>query len=418
MLHGHIHPDFHPLARALERQLSKTSGGAAVCVYHEGECVADLWGGYRDAEGTLWERDTMSVSYSTTKGVTSTALHLLADRGLVDYDAPVADYWPEFAAAGKQDITVRDVMCHRAGMFNIRDLIDDARRMLEWDYMIEALARAPAATLPGTASAYQALTYGYLVGEIIQRASGRALGELVQTEIAEPLGLDGLYIGVPAEQLHRAARLIDFPGRKQTNGSGGNAKPSRSRRRRELIARALQVTLRAVGHPVDLGRAAAALVPRGIGSFDFSSDEVLQASIPAANGMFTARSLARLYAALANGGELDGVRLMTPETIERATQIQVRGYDQITLFPMRWRLGYHRVGTMRGVPRRAFGHFGYGGSGAWADPVRNMSVAMTLNSGGGTPMGDFRMLRMNTVALACARQRWRKLQSNGRSPRP
>lgn len=399
-----------------------------MCVYHAGECVVDLWGGYRDGDGTPWERDTMSVSYSTTKGVTSTVLHLLADRGLVDYDAPVATYWPEFAAEGKQDITVRDVMCHRAGMFNIRDLIDDARRMLEWDYMIEALAKAPAATLPGTASAYQALTYGYLVGEIAQRASGRKLGELVQTEIASPLGLDGLYIGVPEAQLHRAARLIDFPGRKSSNKANGkanekangkaNGKPSASRRRRELIAKVLQVTLRAVGHPIDLGRAAAALVPRGISSFDFSSDEVLQASIPAANGMFTARSLARLYAALANGGELDGVRLMSADTIERATRIQVRGFDQITLFPMRWRLGYHRVGTMRGVPRRAFGHFGYGGSGAWADPVRNMSVAMTLNSGGGTPMGDLRMLRMNTVALACARERWRKLRSNGRAARP
>ena len=104
---------------------------------------------------------------------------------------------------------------------------------------------------------------------------------------------------------------------------------------------------------------------------------------------------------------------MSQETIDRATKIQVRGYDQITLFPMRWRLGYHRVGTMRGVPRRAFGHFGYGGSGAWADPARKLSVAMTLNSGGGTPMGDLRMLRMNTVALACTRDRWRRSRANG-----
>src|SRR5258706_11948570 len=148
MLHGEVHEAFRPVAAELERHLRRSSGGAALCVYHQGRPVIDLWGGVRDERGSSWERDTMCVSYSTSKGVVSTALHVLADRGLVAYDTPVARYWPEFAQAGKHAITVRDVLSHRAGMFNIRDLIDDARRMLDWEHMVGALAAAAAKPVP------------------------------------------------------------------------------------------------------------------------------------------------------------------------------------------------------------------------------------------------------------------------------
>jgi CubicO group peptidase (beta-lactamase class C family) len=167
---------------------------------------------------------------------------------------------------------------------------------------------------------------------------------------------------------------------------------------------AVERGLKFLGHPVDFERAAAALAPHGISTFDFSSDDVLAACIPAANGLFTARSLARLYAALGAGGTLDGVRLMSPETIARATEIQSHGYDQVTIFKMRWRLGYHRVGSLRGVPPRAFGHFGWGGSGAWADPASQLALGFVVNTGSGTPIGDLRILRLNTAALACARR--------------
>jgi CubicO group peptidase (beta-lactamase class C family) len=402
VLRGHVEPGFEPVAAELARQLRKSVGGAALCAYHRGRCVVDLWGGVRDESGAAWERDTMCVSYSTSKGVISTALHILADRKLIDYDAPVARYWPEFAQAGKERITVRDVMSHRSGLFNIRDLIDDARRMLDWNHMVAALAAARPAVIPAGATAYQALTYGFLVGELIRRVSGREVCEFLADEVAAPLGLDGLFIGVPADQLYRAARLIGTVARKP-QADREAARGSSERVRMARFFQAVQRVLRAVGHPVDFDRAASALAPRGISSVDFSSDEVLAACIPAANGAFTARALARMYAALAGGGQLEGVRIMSAETLARASEIQSRGYDQITVFKMYWRLGYHRVGSFRGVPRQAFGHFGWGGSGGWADPSRDLSCGYIVNTGSGTPIGDIRILRLNTLLLRCVR---------------
>jgi CubicO group peptidase (beta-lactamase class C family) len=403
VIHGDVTPGFEPVARQLEAQLGQRRGGAALCVYHRGRCVVDIWGGIKDEDGASWQRDTMAVSYSTTKGVVSTALHILADRGELDYDAPVARYWPAFAQAGKGSITVRDVLAHRAGLFNIRAMIDDARRMIDWEHMVDALAAATPEPPPAGATAYQALTYGYVVGEIIRRISGKPVPRFLADEIAVPLGLDGLYIGAPASELHRAARLIGSHARRAPSARNDAAFDAQRRRRQRLFS-AAERALRLFGHPVDFERAAAALAPRGISTFDFSSDEVLQACIPAANGLFTARSLARLYATLAAGGTLDGVRLLSPATVARATEIQSQGFDQITVFRMRWRLGYHRVGSFRGVPPRAFGHFGWGGSGAWGDPDSQVSLGFVVNTGSGTPIGDLRILRLNTIALACARR--------------
>ena len=392
-----MQPGYERIAGELERQLGKRGGGAAVCVYHRGVCVVDVWGGVRDADGRPWERDTMAVSYSTTKGVITTALHMCVDRGLLDYDDPVARHWPGFGRAGKQGITVRDVLTHRSGLFNIRDLVDDARRMLDWDYMVNALEQAEPAPIPARATAYQALTYGFLVGELVRRVSGKSVAEFLRDEIAGPLGLDGLYIGAPPAALARVARLI----RAAPPIADADAHKRTARRRRQRIFRTVEWALRGLGHPVDFERSAAALAPRGISTFDFSSDEVLAACIPAANGLFTARSLARMYAALAAGGALDGTRLLSRETLARATEIQCDHFDQITVFNMRWRLGYHRVATLRGVPSRAFGHFGWGGSGAWADPSRNVSLGFVVNTGSGTPIGDLRIIRLNTALLRC-----------------
>lgn len=403
MIHGDVQPGFEPLAKELARQLAKSRGGAAVCAYHRGLPVVDIWGGVRDERGAPWQRDTMAVSYSTTKGVISTALHVLADRGLIDYDARVAKYWPEFAQGGKGGITVRHVLTHQAGLFNVRDLIDDARRLLDWDYMIKVLAAAPPTIIPPGATAYQALTYGYLVGELVRRISGRSVPQFLAEELAGPLGLDGLYIGAPADQLHRAARLIGHAARGPRSPEAMRAQ-SQARLRRKRVFGAVERALRFVGHPVDFERAASALAPRGISAFDFSSDEVLRACIPAANGLFTARSLARLYAMLAAGGTLDGVRILSPATVARATEIQHRGFDQITVLRMKWRLGYHRVPTLRGGPPQAYGHFGWGGSGAWADPERQLSMAFIVNTGAGSPIGDLRILRLNAALMACAKR--------------
>jgi CubicO group peptidase (beta-lactamase class C family) len=398
-LEGYAHPDFKVVEAVLRRQLKDYPGGAAVCVYHHGERVVDLWGGYSDAAGTPWRRDTMAPSFSTTKGVASTLLHILADRGLVDYDDRVADYWPEFAQAGKEEITIRQVMSHQSGLYHIRQMIDHVDRMLDWDHMAQAIEKTPPIHEPGNRTGYHGLTYGFIIGEVIQRVTGGKFADLVQSEIAEPLGLDGLYIGAPDEVLSRAATLI-FPE------STRNLSQTSLGRYLEATFAGMSRALRSVGVDSDLSSIFDALAPRGISNFDFGSPESLRVAIPAGNGLFTARSLAKLYATLAAGGEFEGVRLLSPETIERASELQVpTGRHSVIPFDMRWRLGYHGVITTRGYPRQAFGHFGFGGSGAWADPSRDLAVAMIVNSGLGSPFGDVRTARISGAALGSARRR-------------
>lgn len=394
MIEGYLHPDFGSVADLLRAQLRQyPNGGAAVCVYHRGERVVDIWGGVKDGLRMPWQAETMSVSFSTTKGVAATALHILVDRGLLDYDDRVAKFWPEFAQNGKEDITVRHLLCHEAGLYRLRSVIDDAQRMRDWEYMTTMLARATPAHKFGSANAYHALTFGWLVGEVIRRVSGKTISEVIQSEIAEPLDLDGLYVGAPSDQLHRVAELQVRPQRLNVLESLGPT------------IRNVQRVLSFVGLPLDFGRIGDALVPRGIGAFNWTAPENLTVPIPAANGLFTARSLAKLYATLANGGELNGVRLLSENTMRRATEVQNRRSDLVVLYPMHWRLGYHRAATTRGSPPRAFGHYGFGGSGAWGDPDRQLSMALVLNSGFGTPMGDLRTVRMGAAALRCADRR-------------
>ena len=403
---GLVHPDFYPVARALREQVRSYPGGAAVCVYHRGECVVDLWGGVRDRAGTPWTRDTMAPSFSTTKGVASTLLHIMVDRGLLDYDDRVAKHWPEFAQAGKQAITVRQVLAHQSGLYHIRQMIDHAERMLDWAYMIRAIERTPPIHKPGAHTGYHGLTYGFLVGEILQRVTGRSFSQLVQDELVGPLQLDGMYIGAPPEVLYRAAQLI-WPQRRFFAATLPLALDGGFRGTVLFhTASAIEGLLRMAGVEINLKSILDALAPRGISGFDFSADATLRAAIPAANGLFTARSLARIYAALANGGELDGVRLLSRKTLARATQIQSRPRRRVVIpFDMSWRLGYHGVATTYGVPRLAFGHFGFGGSGAWAEPRRNLAVALIVNSGMGTPFGDLRIMRISGTVLACVERR-------------
>ena len=405
-MEGSLHPAFKSVADMLERQLASYEGGAGVCVYHHGRCVVDLWGGERDSEGRLWERDTLAPSFSTTKGVASTLVHIMVDRGLLDYDAAVADYWPEFAQAGKRDITLRQVLAHQSGLYHIRQMIDRADRMLDWDYMVKAIERTAPIHKPGTRTGYHGLTYGFLVGELLRRVTGKGFPELVQVEIAGPLELDGMYVGAPPEAILRAAELI-WPGQREWLQHIPMGPAMRELGRLgEGASEWLRRGLAQVGVDLDLVSILDALAPRGIRDFDFGANETLRAPIPAANGLFTARSLARMYACLAAGGELDGVRLISQRTLQQATRVQNEAPGRAVLpIDMRWRLGYHGVATTRGFPARAFGHFGFGGSGGWADPSLGLAVALIVNCGMGTPFGDLRTARISGAALASARAR-------------
>ncbi len=388
MIHGMAEAPFWPVVQAFERQLEASGGGAAVCVYHEGRKVVDLWGGVRDEDDRPWREDTMAMSFSTSKGITSTLLHILVDRGLLRYDDPVALHWPEFAAEGKGTISVRDLMTHRAGLSRLRPLVDHGDRILDWDHMVEALARARAR--PTVQSAYHALTYGWLTGELIQRITGKSLPEVIHEELTLPLGLDGMYIGSPPEARARAAKLSERPG----SGGPNLARLLVSERAADLLT----TFNRLLGLPFDLRHMLDALVPPGDGE-GLWHDRILEVPVPAANGLFTARSLARLYAAIAEGGTLDGVRLLSPSMIPRMARIQVETRDRVIPLRMGWRLGYHTAFTNRGALESAFGHFGFGGSGAWADPSRRLSVAMVNNRLGGTPFGDMRIAAIGGAVI-------------------
>ncbi len=386
MISGFVHPDFGGVTQALRRVAThKRGGGAAVAVYHRGTLVVDAWTGARNAAGSPWESDTMAMSFSTTKGVVATTVHRLVDRGLIGYDEPVATYWPEFAAAGKERVTVRHLLSHSAGLHHLRDVISDAYEMLDWDLVCSRLAAEKPRYEPGTRHGYHGITYGFLVGEVIRRVTATSVHDAVEAEIVKPLGLDGMSIGAPPDQRDRVAELlVRF---------GDAARAERYARRAARLAW--------IRPAID-----AFMVPES--DRLYASSEVLDSPIPALNGCFTARSLARMYAALAGGGVLDGERFLSEDTLRRATEIHGTGIDIVVGFRMQWRLGYHLAATTRGIIPNGFGHFGYGGSGAWADPDNDLAVAFVCNRVAGTPFGDTRFLRIGAQArtAAHARGRW------------
>ena len=386
-MEGHADPRFETVADAFRRQLDGTDGGAALAIFHRGELVVDLWGGTRTLDGDPWEADTLAMCFSTTKGVASAALHLQAEAGLVDYDERVSTYWPEFAQNGKQDVTVRHVLCHEAGLHRIRSVIESADEMLDWDHMVTKLAAERPTYLPGTRNGYHALTYGWLVGEIVRRVTGRPLADVIASDLDAPLGLDGLYLGCPPEERHRVAPLgpMRLPG---------PAVPEGIHRLRMGIVEGLGRTLTMAGSPLNIRRTLNALAPRGMEDV-VAGTEIMDASIPAANGFFTARALATMYAVYAGRGTLGDVRLFSPESIRRIAARQNSRPDLVLVMPMHWRLGYHRI---FGAPD-GFGHFGFGGSGAWADPTRDLAVAMVCNRGSGTPIGDARLIRLSRTIV-------------------
>jgi CubicO group peptidase (beta-lactamase class C family) len=393
MIQGTAAAGYEPVADALRALLSRPEeggGGAAVCVYHRGEKVVDLWGGARDGAGSPWTADTPCMSFSTTKGVMATLVHRLVDKGVLAYDMPIAEAWPEFAAADKAAITLRQVLAHRAGLHGVRGLVRHAEQLLDWDHMTGLLAAAPARFDPRGRSAYHALTYGWLVGETVRRATRMPLRDALRQELTAPLGLDAAWLGCPSSERGRLAELI--------------APPPRARGVRSLPRTWGMLAVRGAWSLLGLDTANAlnALLPRGARSV-FYAGRILDAEVPAMNGVFTARALARMYAMLAGGGTLEGKRYLSAETVRQASTVQGRGLDAVVGFPMAWRLGYHVVGTpARGVLPDAFGHFGYGGSGAFADPSRGLAVAMTLNRVAGTPIGDGRILRVATAAVRAA----------------
>lgn len=377
-MHGFVHPDFAAVATVLRRQLERARvGGAAVSVWHRGEQVVDVWGGDRNASGEAWTEDTLSLSFSTSNGVLATALHILADRRLVDYDAPIARYWPEFAAAGKESITVRQLLSHQSALHRMRPYVERNEELLDWDHMVETLAAAPCDWKPGVQPGFHVLTWGWYVGELVQRVSGRHLHEFVRSEILRPLDLDGMSFGASEGDRGRVAQLTRAPW---------------------ILRAGLEFEEPPPWNWLEL---LTSLAPPDIGDLVWSP--LVHASpIPSVNGVFTARSLAKMYACIAGGGSVDGVRLFSADTVREFSEVQTRRADAVLRLPMNWRLGFHAAPTGRHQSPTAFGHWGLGGSGAWCDPSLDLAVAMVVNR---VAIADFRMLRISDVVMTAARGR-------------
>ena len=332
--------------------------GAAVAVTIDGRPVIDLWGGVVDKDTKKsWQRDTIVNVYSTTKGMTAICAHRLVEQGLLDLNAPVAKYWPEFAQAGKADVPVHMLLTHRAGLPALSEKMPEGAAF-EWDTMTGALARQKPFWEPGTHYGYHAITFGWLVGEVVRRISGKSLGAFFRDEVALPLGLD-FHIGVDPKHDARIATL--YP-----------AEPSPE------IARKMEQIQEEV-----LAKMDPALVAAG-GNIPIqgthNSEAWRRAEIPAANGHSDARSLARVYGALACGGELEDVSVLSPESIARATTEQSAQPDAFFGSPIRIGLGFRLScdGNMGPNPG-SFGHRGAGGSLGFADPDRRIGFGYVMN---------------------------------------
>lgn len=351
-IEGTCSPEFAAVRAAFEENFRRRGElGAAVCVYKNGQKAVDLWGGHTDTEKTQpWRPDTIVIMNSVAKSMTALCTHVLIDRGLVDFDAPVADYWPEFAQAGKEKVLVRHVLSHTDGV-----IFCDAAppgSWFDWATHIKALEVQAPAWEPGTKGAYNSINIGFLLGEIIRRVTDKSVGTFLREAITEPLEAD-YHIGLRPDEIARVSDMHRNPN----NGFFAVAQdPS-----------------------TPLGRAFRSAPP--IGYFQ-NCREIREIEVPSFGGHGNARAVARIYAALAGDGMVDGVRILSPQAVERASALVWE--DDCIMTQRRLRMGY---GFMHNEPEtapmgpnlEAFGHTGTGGAFAWCDRERNLAFAYCPN---------------------------------------
>ncbi len=359
-MHGTVAEGFEPVREAFSRNFDRLGDrGAAVAVYREGRRVVDLWAGVKDVDGTApWQRDTAQVVRSATKGVAAAVLLMLHGRGELDLDAPVAAYWPEFKAHGKERLLVRHVLNHRAGLPVLDEPLTPAEAADPQRAAGAVAAQAPAWE-PGTDHGYHALTYGWLLDELVRRVTGRGSGEWIASEISGPLGLD-LWVGLPGARAHRVGTVGRIEG----------PEPSGT-----LRARPKRSVSDAYSDPASLTRRAFA----AISPFPDQNDPVFRAAaLPAANGVATADGLARFYAALI--GPVDGVRLLDAAGVARARAEESAGPDRVLVVGTRFGLGYMLHGSASPfLAAGSFGHPGRGGSVGFADPESGIAFGYVTN---------------------------------------
>jgi CubicO group peptidase (beta-lactamase class C family) len=372
---GWVEARFEPVLDAFAENFDRRGEvGAAVCAYLDGHPVVDLWGGLADATtGQPWSSDSVVVVFSSTKGVTSVCANLLIERGRLDPAAPVAQYWPEFAAGHKAAITVAQTISHQAGL----PMVDGEytlTEVLSWDPMVRALAAQEPIWPPGTHHGYHMRTFGWLVGELVRRVDGRTIGTFWREEIAEPLGLD-FWIGLPERFEPRVARLVP---------------PERD----------LGALLRQLDADLLLARVFSN--PSGLFGYNemWNNPVMHAAELPSSNGIGDARSLARMYASCI--GEVDGVRTLQPSTVAAATVEHACGKDEVLMTDTCFGLGF-MLGRSFGAANRpsAFGHAGAGGSLSFADPDARLAFGYVMNDLRFDPNGDPRSEELVRALYRC-----------------
>lgn len=359
---GSVAPGLEPVRDAFAANFGRTGDyaevGAALCVYRSGEKVIDLWGGFADAARTRpWTADTLVNVWSTTKTATAVAVARLVDQGLIAYEQSVADIWQEFAAAGKAAVTIAQVMSHQAGLpgFVEPTTLDD---FYDWELVTARLAAQAPVFAPGTLNSYHSGTYGFLAGEIVRRASGKSLGTLLREDITGPLGAD-LHVGLPVSEEARVAELL-------------------------AAEHPAEVPLDQLPLPVRLGLSNPEQDPARANTRAWRAAE-----LPAMNGQASARGVARLCAALAEGGALDGVRVLSPQTLAAMTAVVADRKDLLLGFNPQWGMGVaHNLIGVYGPNPRTFGHSGWGGSFGCADPDARVAIGYVCNHMGPELVGD------------------------------
>lgn len=345
---------FDPLRELFAAKLESGEDlGASLALNIDGEMVVDLWGGWADEARTApWTENTIANVFSTTKTMTALAALVLVDRGELDLDASVARYWPEFAARGKAGIKVRHLLSHTSGVSGWEQPIT-LEDVYDWDKSTALLAAQAPWWEPGTASGYHMLTYGHLIGEVIRRITGLRLGEFFAAHVAGPLGAD-FHIGLPPSEFHRVTKVVPPPPEPP-------AEPTALPQFDPTQMDANSVAFKTWTNPA---------MP-----LDYSWTEGWRrADIGAANGHGNARSAARLQSAVACGGEVDGVRLLSPQTIDRIFEVQSNGIDLVLGFPVKWGIGYSLPAEGRVC---AWG--GTGGSTVIIDVDRRITFAYVMN---------------------------------------
>lgn len=384
---------FEPVARAFAAQLQKSEIGAGYTVYQHGRCVVDLWGGLADRDsGRAWERDTAIVLFSVTKGLASMAMHHLAQRGKLDFDAPVASYWPGFARGGKGAITVGTLMSHRAGLAALDTpmTLDDCVNPERSDFVREALEVQAPAWVPGTRQGYHGLTFGMYVRELFEQITGESMGAYLRRELWEPLGAD-VWLGAPDEIDGRVATLYPPTNGERARNYGlrlfGQPRSPEARIARSVV-RPESLARRAFLNP--------ATGPGGIGRYN--DVDVRRAELAWASAVGTADGVARAYLPFAQQGAHDGRRYFDPDRIAILHERRSWSHrDAVIQKPLGWTLGFLKEqGTVFSPNRESFGHTGIGGALGWCDPVAGISLGYTLNR------MDWRVRSPRSIALSRA----------------